>query len=254
MKKEDLKQILEKHALWLIGDEKGTQANLSCANLSEAKLSYAKLSEAYLSCANLNGADLSGADLIGAYLSYAKLSGADLSGADLSGAYLSEANMSCANLSGANLSCANMSCANLSYANLSYANLSGAKLNGADLRKADLSGAKGLLSPIEYIQDHFEKSESGFIAYKTFGGTYEPNTSWVISVGETLEENVDPTRTIGCGCGINIATLDWVKNNTKGDIWKVLIKFEWLPGVVVPYNTNGKIRCGRVQLIEKIER
>ena len=69
-----------------------------------------------------------------------------------------------------------------------------------------------------------------------------------------MEENVNPTRTIDCGCGINVATLNWVKNNTKGDIWKVLIKFEWLPGVVVPYNTNGKIRCERVQLIEKIER
>lgn len=62
MDKNELKEILRKHELWLDGDTKGERA--------------------YLSSANLSGADLSGADL----------RSADLSGADLSGAYLSGAN------------------------------------------------------------------------------------------------------------------------------------------------------------------
>lgn len=41
---------------------------------------------------------------------------------------------------------------------------------------------------------------------------------------------------------------------TKGDIWKVLIRWEWLCGVCVPYNSDGKIRCERVELVEIVER
>lgn len=36
-------------------------------------------------------------------------------------------------------------------------------------------------------------------------------------------------------------------------IWKVLIRWEWLPGVVVPYHTNGKVRCERVELLGVVE-
>ena len=67
--KEELKEILELHKLWVIGDPKGVRANLSGADLRNANLSGA-----YLSGANLSGADLSYADL-----SYANLYGADLS-------------------------------------------------------------------------------------------------------------------------------------------------------------------------------
>ncbi len=34
----------------------------------------------------------------------------------------------------------------------------------------------------------------------------------------------------------------------KHVLW-LLIKWEWLPGVVVPYNTDGKIRCERAMII-----
>lgn len=40
-----------------------------------------------------------------------------------------------------------------------------------------------------------------------------------------------------------------VKRNYKGETWKVLIRWEWLCGVCVPYMTDGKIRCERVELI-----
>ena len=82
---KELKQILELHKKWLVGDESGTRADLRSANLS---------------CADLSGTDLSGADLSGTDLSGADLSGADLSGADLSGADLRNAVLRNADLNG----------------------------------------------------------------------------------------------------------------------------------------------------------
>lgn len=172
--------------------------------------------------ANLSGADLSGADLIGADLSTAYLIGADLSGATLYSA------------------------------NLSGANLSGAILNDAT----------GLLNPIDYLAEKFERTEDGYVVYKVFNGCYEPPlkwkveppAKWKIEPGEIITEEVNFCRTNECGCGINAAPLEWVKREYPGkDIYKLLIKWEWLAGVVVPYNTDGKIRCARAQIIGRAE-
>ena len=126
---EELKEILEQHALWLdsngkegkcadLSDADLRRANLYYANLRCADLTDADLSYANLRCANLYVADLSGANLYGAYLTGvdligANLTGVDLIGADLTYANLIDANLTRANLSGANLSGANLRCANL---------------------------------------------------------------------------------------------------------------------------------------------
>ena len=65
---DELKIILDKHALWLEGGEGGERADLH----------YADLHYADLSSANLRDADLSSADLHYADLHYADLSSADL--------------------------------------------------------------------------------------------------------------------------------------------------------------------------------
>ena len=214
--KEELNGIIENHLHWIKADckdWKNMKADLRYANLSGANLSGANLSEANLRYADLRYADLRYADLSGADLRYADLSEADLRYADLSGANLSE----------------------------------------ADLSGADLSGAKELLSSIDYLKEYFEFTSNGIIAYKTFNGSYNPPEKWVIQSGSIITENVNPSRTDLCGCGVNVAPLDWVRNHYKGDIWKVLIRWEWLAGVVVPYNTDGKIRCERVELVEIVE-
>jgi hypothetical protein len=36
------------------------------------------------------------------------------------------------------------------------------------------------------------------------------------------------------------------------DIWKCLIEWQYAPDIVVPYNTNGKARCGKLKLIEVV--
>ena len=180
--------------------------------------------------ANLREADLSYADL-----READLSGADLSEADLRGADLRDADLSDANLSGADLR----------DADLSNANLSG----------ADLSNAVNVLSQIDYIKEHFEFTDEGVIAYKTFNNRYTPPEKWVIQQGSIITENVNFDRTNPCACGINVAPLEWVERNRYGveNIWKCLIRWEWLCGVCVPYNTDGKIRCEKVELIEVVE-
>lgn len=91
MESKKLEAIIEKHKLWLDGDEAGDRANLNGVDLREADLSVANLSVANLSGADLSEADLSGANLNGADLSGADLSGADLSVANLNGVDLSEA-------------------------------------------------------------------------------------------------------------------------------------------------------------------
>jgi hypothetical protein len=180
---------------------------------------------------------------------------ADLSGADLSRASLRYANLRYADLSGADLSGADLSRASLRYANLSGADLSGADLGGADLSYANLSGAEGLLSAIDYMDAHFERTSGGYIAYKIFAGMYAVPESWKVENGSVITENVNFNRTTECGCGINVAPLEWEKRNhdhESHDIWKVLIRWEWLCGVCVPYNTTGNIRCERVELVEKV--
>ena len=81
--REELQEILARHAEWLLDNTKGRCADLTGANLSGASLSGANLSEANLSWAILSEANLSRADLSEANLSRANLSGANLSEANL---------------------------------------------------------------------------------------------------------------------------------------------------------------------------
>ena len=61
---EELKEILEQHALWLDSNEiEGKCADLTDANLTRANLTDADLTGADLRCANLTDADLTDANL-----------------------------------------------------------------------------------------------------------------------------------------------------------------------------------------------
>ena len=173
----------------------------------------------------------------------ADLCEADLSKADLSGVNLSEVNLCEADLSGANLSRANLSKDDLSWANLS----------GADLSWADLSGAN-LMSNISFLEAHFERTTDGYIVYKCFGAQYSAPEKWEIKPGCIIGETVNPLRTCDCGSGINVAPLEWVRRHyDTRPVWELLIRWEWLAGVVCPYNSDGKIRCERAELVEVVE-
>jgi hypothetical protein len=229
MKQEHLQAIVEAHGKWLRGEDAGERAVLRGAVLRGAVLRGADLRDADLSGADLSDADLSGADLSGAVLRGAVLRGAVLRGAVLSGA----------DLSGADLRDADLRDADLRY---------------ADLRYADLSGAVGAFDPCSYIAANFKRIGGGIEVFKTFGMYSAPPESWVIKEGSIIEEVCNPTATQECGCGVNVATRAWVDANNVNNlpVWRCLIKWEWMPGVVVPWGTDGKIRAGKVKLLEVV--
>ena len=172
-------------------------------------------------------------------------------------AHLSETDLRWANLSGANLSEANLNLADLRGVNLSRANL-----RGADLRWANLSGAKDLLNPVTWLRENFKNVDEGITVYKAIGrGTAcSIPDYWTIAPGEYLEEVVNPLPTVDCACGVNFGTRDWIRQYyaqaiTEGaiQIWECLIEWMDLASVVVPYNTDGKARCGRLKLLQIVE-
>lgn len=240
MTNRELQNILIKHQLWLDGEPGGERANLEGAILFEA--------------------DLKGVNLRNANLERANLIGAKLMGTNLFEANLFEANLFTANLQGANLQIANLRETTLERACLEKANLFGANLTDANLERANLEGANlihtiGLLSPIDYLAQNFEKTADGYIVYKVFGMYYPPRTDWVIKDGSIIEDIVNPDRTNTYEYGINVATKWWIKGEDPeiNKVWKCLIKWEWLPGVVVPYATDGGIRCERLMLLEEVD-
>jgi len=120
---KELKELLELHRKWLVGEEGGKRLELPGANLGEANLEGANLREANLGEANLQRADLR----------IANLGRANLEGADLQEA----------NLQRADLRIADLRIANLGRANLEGADLWETNLRRAYLREANLEGAKG---------------------------------------------------------------------------------------------------------------
>ena len=159
-----------------------------------------------------------------------------------------------ADLHDADLHDADLRGANLRDADLNGADLNGAYLRFADLNGADLSGAKGLTDARAYLKKHFDTDDEGVICYKVFGLYNDPPAHWSIAPGEVITEVCNPTRTLDCACGVNVGTREWVeKNKDPGmDIWKCRIGWMDLVATVVPYNTDGKIRCERVTLLEKL--
>lgn len=222
-------------------------ANLRDANLENANLKNANLQDANLQYANLQDANLYTANLQNANLQYANLQSVDLQYAKLQ----------YANLQNAILSCANFYRANLENANLKDANLKDANLTNTNLTNTNLSNVKGLLNQKEWINKIFKKTSGGFIVYKAFGNThYEIPEYWEIEEGKYIEEEVNTNRTTDCGCGVNFATKEWIREefiDENIDIWECLLEFEDLINTCVPYNTNGKARCGRLKLLRKVQ-
>ena len=151
------------------------------------------------------------------------------------------------------LSRANLTGADLFHADLTGADLFRANLTDANLSRANLSRAKGLLDPSEYLAEKFEATDEGILCYKSFESNYAPPPDWNIEPHAVITEICNPCRTTACASGVNVATLEWAqRNNRCREIWKCLIRWIDLAGVVVPYNTDGKIRASRVELIEVV--
>ena len=138
----------------------------------------------------------------------------------------------------------------------SIADLQKADLREADLRGADLSQANGIETAIDWLKKNFKTNNKGFIVYKAIGATYYtlPKSWDKIKIGDYYQENVNFYRTEPCGCGVNFATLDWIKREFRHKIAVEDIKvrrcylhWEDLADIVVPYNTDGKARCAKLE-------
>ena len=229
----ELKDILEKHFLWLEGDPNGERADLYGANLYGANLRGANLRGANLRGADLRKADLRKADLYGANLYGANLRGANLRGANLRGADLRKADLRKADLYGANLSGAYLSEADLSEANLYGANFCGADLHeskGVNYpmtcpERGSFIGFKrvrnNLIVELEITEDALRSSATGrkcrcskakVLSITNIDGTesninsarslWDPD--FVYTVGETIEvPNFDTNRWNECASGIH---------------------------------------------------
>lgn len=224
-------------------------AKLHSAGLSETKMQYidltgAEMRRAYFDKANLYRAKMANAIMEGAYFREA-----DLTEADLRHAYMNNIILTSAILRKANLTDARLEDADLTNANLKAAILTGSSLKDAIMRYTNLSGAVGLPTVSDYMAEHFERTEEGYIVYKSFSQYYDAPDYWKIKKGSIITEAVNPNRTETCGCGINVGTLNWVTECSDDQIYKLLIRWEWLGDTIVPYNSTGKIRCGKAMIL-----
>lgn len=114
-----------------------------------------------------------------------------------------------------------------------------------------------------YLEKHFERDEdrAGWVGFKIFNSNYVAPEHWVIEAGSTLvEPKLNTWAGTDCGAGINVAqSVNWIQDsiatenydqlgNDQADVWRVFIPDE--ATIVVPVETDGKIRCDCIELIE----
>ena len=220
MKPEEIREILEQHQKWLMGNG-GSRANLRGADLSDA---------------NLSDANLSGADLCDAVLRRADLS---------------DANLSDANLRGANLSDADLRRADLRDANLSDANLSGANLCDADLCDANLRGALNMIKLMGVcLGNRYYKSIGSGLCNMGYTFTVGLNT---LRDGEVFASD---DRATCSAPGFHFASESWCKRDYGSRRYMALIRIptkeEYEPiEINEPWATDGKASASAI-IIEKV--
>ena len=167
---------------------------------------------------------------------------------------LSEADLRRVDLRGADLREVDLRGADLRKADLYEVDLHEVDLRGANLYEVNLSGAVGVLNPAEFLAARFTFDESGLIAYKMFDAYYPFPSRWRIEPGSVITEVVNPDRGTDCGSGINIAPRNWsgFNNFPMWKKWKVRVAWRDLAGVIVPFGSDGKIRCGRCTLLQEV--
>jgi len=235
--------------------------NLAAYCLTGVNLSDMIICNTTFAKTNLTGADFHGTSARKCVFDRANLGKAIMYSAMLAHcsfkkAQFSNTDMRYAMMAEADLSYTFLSHTRFSHASLRNANLKGAWFNHVDLGSADLSGAKGLLNPSDWLAANFELTNRGIIAYKVFDVFRTPPDDWIIEKGATITEEVNMTRTVLCGSGVNVASLKWLMRyltySELQHIWRVLIPWRDNIGqICVPYNTEGKFRCHHVELLER---
>lgn len=199
---------------------------------------------------NFRGLDLKGMDFTGAYLKNVSFRECNLSGACFKDADITRTLFIDCDLSRAIFVDAHVKAVTFCRCKFNGADLTRAKIVDAKISMVNFSGVKGL--DIPSVLAELERTDNGFIAYKTFHEMYSPPEHWIIKKGSVITENVNPSIFETCGCGINVATLKWVRYRTEKLVWEVEIPFD--AQIVVPLFTYGKFRVNRCRLIRSIPR
>jgi hypothetical protein len=175
--------------------------------------------------------------------------------ADLRGVNFANANLRYASFVGADCSMCNFAGADLRAVRFKGANLKDAFLRGAWLTGTDFSNADGLLTTVDLLNEHFEWSvgkhslevwRTEVSQFSDYWGQLRP--------GKELRQRVNSDRCSLDGCGVSFATKQMMALKFKPPYWRCEIAFNWLPDVVIPFNTDGRGRCSRLRLMERVER
>lgn len=209
MDKNEIREVLEQHQLWL-NFNGGKRADLHGVDLRGVDLH-----DTDLRCADLYGADLYGVDLRGANLYGANLRGADLRYADLYDADLRYTNLYGADLCYTDLRDTDLRCADLSDASIHEADLRDADLRGAKLSDADLSGAKLDNVKYNYRTSFFAlqcPEEGSFIGYKKAG-------RYIVKLEILADAKRSSATSRKCRCSsakvLSVTTLDGQDDGTR---------------------------------------
>lgn len=121
-------------------------------------------------------------------------------------------------------------------------------------------GGRDEFDPSLYVRSYFHKVSHGYIGFKSFCEAHKPfgnPSSWEINHGSVIEEVCDSDVNKECSYGISFGSFEYMRKTyiTNGcmDIHAILIRNEDIFGVCVPYNTDGKLRTSRLQILNKVE-
>jgi len=241
------------------------------ADLREANLVGTKIKNVNFHGANLENADfllsdihdtsfyyaeLSGINFCGSLLVNTRLASASIKNAHFNEAYISNSDLTYSNMQNSDMRNAKINSSDLRFSNFRGVNFRNAMIENTHFYGATLTKARGLLVPSEWMEKNFKKSKDGYIVYKRIGiSTPYPGYWKGIEEGKILTETCNPDRTDENASGVNFGTFEWCSQHYKGsDLWECLIKWEWLPDVVVPYSVCSHARCEKLQLMKRIQR
>lgn len=258
MKLELFEKIMQYHVRFLTGDTTGEKAEIFGECLPSIDLSKYDFRGVHFGnvkldrCWNACNVTFANSTLQAVDFSHV----IDLYSTDFSGAHIQDCAFEDCDLSFANFSETGLYGVSFARSCLQHANFTHARIRDTSFHKADLSGVVGMLSVSEFM-NRFEECPDGWIVYKVMGNTsYRPSPRWSEEEGSVLTEVANPDRSVPCGCGVNFATEDWCRAHYDIDdycrLWKCLIEWKDGPDIVAPYNTDGKARCNRLTLLERI--
>ncbi len=80
------------------------------------------------------------------------------------------------------------------------------------------------------------------------------NPCFVYAVGETKTHDCDPSQEVVCGMGMHVAHKDWALlfGELGGGDFRVLEVAVPLDKIVVPFNTDGKVRCSELTVLREV--